>query len=119
MPTHTGVQSNAPASPIPLPFTFVVPTHEYRSLPIPGLEGTKVGDCFVTVTSLPQELDRFMEVNPRVPNRTQTGLLSGPVVAGIKETLTDNPEDMAIKNQGIYLLVEAATCQRTGGIFHQ
>jgi hypothetical protein len=115
--TENGVHPNASASPpTPVPFTFTVPTHEYRSLPIPGLEGTKVGDCFVTVTALPEKLDDFMEVNPRVPNRTQKGVLSGPVIKGITETLTDNPEDMAIKNQGIYLLVEDATFNRaTGG----
>src|SRR5438552_3782622 len=100
---------------VSLPFTFTVPTHEYRSLPIPSLEGTKVGDCFVSVTALPEELDRFMEVNPRVPNRTQKGVLSGPVVKGITETLVENPEDMAIKNQGIYLLVEDATFNRASG----
>ena len=49
-----------------------------------------------------------MKVNPRVPNRTQNNVLSGPVVKGITETLTENPEDMAIKNQGIYLLVDDA-----------
>jgi AIPR protein len=112
--TEKSVRPNASPSTV-IPFTFTVPTHEYRSLPIPGLEGTKVGDCFVTVTSLPEELDRFMEVNPRVPNRTQKNVLSGPVVKGITETLTDNPEDMAIKNQGIYLLVEDATFNRTSG----
>lgn len=114
MPTNTGVHASAPAS-ITFPFTFSVPTHEYRSLPIPGLEGTKVGDCFVSVTALPEDLDKFMEVNPRVPNRTQGGVLSGPVIAGIRETLTDNPEDMAIKNQGIYLLVEDAAFNRAAG----
>ncbi|MFZ0588892.1 MAG: AIPR family protein, partial [Bryobacteraceae bacterium] len=72
-------------------------------------------DCFVSVTALPEDLDKFMEVNPRVPNRTQGGVLSGPVIAGIRETLTDNPEDMAIKNQGIYLLVEDAAFNRAAG----
>ena len=114
--TENGVQPNAPVVSPSLSFVFTVPTHEYRSLPIPGLDGTKVGDCFVSVTSLPEELDRFMEVNPRVPNRTQKGILSGPVVKGITETLVESPEDMAIKNQGIYLLVEDATFNRaTGG----
>jgi len=112
MKIETGVQPNASPS---LPFTFTVPTHEYRSLPIPGLEGTKVGDCFVSVTALPEELDGFMEVNPRVPNRTQKQVLSGPVVKGITETLVENPEDMAIKNQGIYLLVEDASFNRAAG----
>jgi|SRR5579872_1422263 len=119
MKAENGVRPNAaplPTRSISLPFTFTVPTHEYRSLPIPGLEGTKMGDCFVAVTALPEELDNFMEVNPRVPNRTQKGVLSGPVIKGITETMIENPEDMAIKNQGIYLLVEDATFTRaTGG----
>ena len=69
----------------------------------------------MSVTSLPDELDQFMEVNPRVPNRKQNGVLSGPVVKGIIETLTAYPEDMAIKNQGIYLLVESANFDKTAG----
>jgi hypothetical protein len=102
-------------SSLSLPFTFTIPTAEYRSLPIPGLEGTKVGDCFVNVTDRPEELDNFMEVNPRVPSRTQKGVLSGPVVKGITETLIEDPEDMAIKNQGIYLLVQEATFAKSPG----
>jgi AIPR protein len=97
------------------PYTFTIPTNEYRSLPIPGLDGAKVGDCFVEVTALPENLDHFMEVNPRVPNRTQKGVLSGPVVKGITETLTEYPDDMGIKNQGIYLLVEEAEFTRAAG----
>lgn len=97
------------------PYTFTVPTQEYRSLPIPNLRGAKVGDCFVEVTALPGELDDFMAVNPRVPHRTQKGILSGPVVKGIIETLTEYPDDMAIKNQGIYLLVEEAEFSRASG----
>src|SRR5882724_3264146 len=93
---------------VSLPLTFTIPTDDYRSLPIAGLGGTKVGDCFVKVTDLPEELDSFMEVNPRVPRRNQKDILTGPVIKGITETLTDKPEDMAIKNQGIYLLVEDA-----------
>ncbi len=112
MKSETRADSSAPAY---KPYTFTVPTQEYRSLPIPGLEGTKLGDCFVEVMSLPDGLDEFMKVNPRVPNRTQAGVLSGPVVRGIKETLTGNPEDMAIKNQGIYLLVEEAEFSRAQG----
>lgn len=115
MHTNSGAQPGAmPAKPN-LPFTFSVPVLEYRSLPIPGLPPAKLGDCFVGVTDIPAELDHFMEVNPRVPNRTQKGVLSGPVVKGITETLTDNPEDMAIKNQGIYLLVEDAEFNRASG----
>jgi len=94
---------------------FTLPVNEYRSLPIPGLPGTKVGDCFVVVTELPEQLDAFMKVNPRVPSRRQNGVLSGPVVKGINETLLDNPEDMAIKNQGIYLLVDQAEFTKLQG----
>ncbi len=88
--------------------TFVIPTQEYRSLPIPGVSAGKLGDCFVKVTELPPELEQFMEVNPRVPNRNTKGLLSGPVAKGITATLLENPDDMPLKNQGIYLLVESA-----------
>lgn len=94
---------------------FSLPTQEYRSLPIPALDGAKIGDCFVPVTALPDTLDMFMEVNPRVPNRTQKGVLSGPVVKGITATLTESPDDMAIKNQGIYLLVESAEFSKMQG----
>jgi hypothetical protein len=96
-------------------YTFTLPTQEYRSLPIPALDGAKVGDCFVAVTALPERLDEFMKVNPRVPNRSQKGVLSGPVVKGIIDTLTENPEDMAIKNQGIYLLVDDAFFSKAPG----
>lgn len=96
-------------------FTFKVPTDEYRTLPIPGIHA-KVGDCFIKVTDLPKELENFMKVNPRVPSRTKVGVLSGPVIKGIQDTLTDYPEDMALKNQGIYLLVDTAEFKReTGG----
>lgn len=67
------------------------------------------------VTDLPEALDDFMEVNPRVPRRNQKGVLTGPVIKGITETLTENPEDMAIKNQGIYLLVEDADFSKVHG----
>lgn len=97
------------------PFTFSIATDDYRSLPIAGLGGTKVGDCFVKVTDLPEDLDNFMEVNPRVPRRNQQNVLTGPVIKGITETLTENPEDMAIKNQGIYLLVEDAVFAKVPG----
>jgi len=97
------------------PFVFTLPVNQYRSLPIPSIKGAKVGDCFVKVTDLPLELQDFMSVNPRVPNRSKRNLLTGPVVKGIKQTLVDNPDDMAIKNQGIYILVEKAEAQKAVG----
>lgn len=97
------------------PLIFKVPTDHYRALPIPGIHA-KVGDCFVKVTDLPQELENFMNVNPRVPSRSKKGVLSGPVIKGIQDTLSDDPENMAIKNQGVYLLVDSANFKKeTGG----
>jgi len=96
------------------PYVFKVRTDEYRSLPIPGIHA-KLGDCFVKVTELPEDLQEFMKVNPRVPSRSRKGLLSGPVIAGIQDTLSDDPEDMAIKNQGVYLLVDSAEFKKDSG----
>ena len=56
-----------------------------------------------------------MKVNPRVPKRTQKGVLSAPVIKGILETLENTPEDMALKNQGIHLLVKKAEFDRKKG----
>ncbi|MHC4063879.1 MAG: AIPR family protein [Planctomycetota bacterium] len=112
------MSSNA-ARAIPLQdgsFTFTIQTDEYRSHPIPGVEGpAKIGDCFVRVTDLPERLDDFMKVNPRVPKRSQKGVLSGPVIKGILSTLFDNPQDMVLKNQGIYLLIDHAEFDRAKG----
>lgn len=91
-----------------------VQTDEYRTLPIPGIHG-KIGDCFAKITEIPKELEDFMTVNPRVPNRNKNGVLSGPVIKGIQETLCDYPGDMAIKNQGIYILVDSAEFKKEGG----
>lgn len=85
-----------------------VAVREYRSLPVPGVAGASMGTCFVRVTDLPTELDNYMEINPRVPSRTKKGVLQGPVVKGILETLREEPESMVLKNQGIYVLVESA-----------
>lgn len=83
-----------------------LPVHDYRSLPIPGFEKAKLGIAYVKVTDIPSSLDNFMEINPRVPNRTKKGILQGPVAKGILTTLRDMPEEMVLKNQGIYLLVD-------------
>jgi hypothetical protein len=49
-----------------------------------------------------------MEVNPRVPNVSVTGIVSGPVPAAIRETLWDDPDMMSVMNAGLYLLVASA-----------
>lgn len=73
---------------------------------IPGVEGAFMVSFFIPVTEVPDTLDQFMEVNPRVPSRTVKGLLKGPVVAGMLETLREAPTDFIIKNNGIDILAE-------------
>lgn len=91
------------------------PVTGYRTLPIPGVANGRLGVCFVKVTDIPGALDAFMEINPRVPNRTAKGILSGPVTKGILSTLRDTPEEMVLKNQGIYLLVQSTAYDRHDG----
>jgi hypothetical protein len=90
-----------------------LPVNQFRNLSIPGVYGApKLGVCFVRVVDIPGILDDFMEVNPRVPSRSKKGLLAGPVTKGILTTLRESPEEMVIKNQGIYLLVDEANFAR-------
>lgn len=91
------------------PLKIEMPVKDYKNINIPGVTGApKLGVCYVKVTDLPEALDAYMEINPRVPSRAKSGVLAGPVAKGILETLRDRPEEMAIMNQGIYLLVEEA-----------
>ena len=92
----------------PSSFQFALSTDEYRALPIPGYADAKAGTCFVKVTDLPVKLDDWMRVNPRVPKRNADGVVSGPVIKGIRETLSVRPSRMVVMNQGIFLLVESA-----------
>lgn len=94
---------------------FTIPVQEFRSLPIPSIPSGKLGSCYVSASDVPEALDAFMSVNPRTPNRNKSGMLSGPVIKGIVETLTQYPDDMSIKNQGIYLLVEDAVHTKSPG----
>lgn len=82
-----------------------IPTNDFKLTDVPGFKDAQAGTLFAKVTDLPK-LDQFMEVNPRLPTRTRKGSLSGPVVRGILHTLNFQPEEMSIKNQGIYLLVK-------------
>ncbi len=99
----------------PKSLKFTLPVDEYRSMPIPGFENAKLGTCYVRVTDLPSELEDFMKVNPRVPNRTDSGRLSGPVPKAILQTLRESPPDMSLKNVGIYLLVDSAEQSKNKG----
>ncbi len=93
------------SKPGPLKLQFGV--NAFRTLPIPGVDSARLGVCFVRATDIPASLDRYMEINPRVPSRNKTGILSGPVAKGILETLREQPDEMVMKNQGIYLLVSS------------
>lgn len=102
----------------PSPVTFEIPADEFRSHPIPSVGfSAKVGSCFVRVTDLP-DLDVWRSVNPRDPKRNAKDKLVGEPVKGIINTLIDSPEDMAIKNLGLYLLVESAEHERRPGGAH-
>jgi hypothetical protein len=98
-----------------LPRSFTIPAEEFRSLPIPGYHGAKLGTCFSKATDLPPELGDFMKVNPRVPKRTAKGVLSGPVPKAILDTLRESPEEMALKNVGIYILADSVEHAREKG----
>jgi len=102
------------------PVQFQVHVDDFRSHRIPGLANAKVGSCFIRADELVKhlDLDEWLSVNPRVPVRNAKEVLTGHVIRGIKETLSDAPTDFALKNQGLYLLVESIgeyDRQRDGG----
>ncbi len=83
-----------------------IPVQAYCDVPVPGFKGASMGVCFVKVTDLPVELEDYMEINPRAPKRTASGSLTGPVVKDIMQTLREEPEEMALKNRGLFILAE-------------
>jgi hypothetical protein len=102
------------------PAQFQVHVDDFRSHRIPGLPHAKVGSCFIRGDELVKhlDLDEWLSVNPRVPVRNAKEVLTGHVIRGIRETLSDAPADFALKNQGLYLLVESIgeyDRQRDGG----
>ena len=90
------------------PVEFLIHVDDFRVHRIPGLPKAKVGSAFISASEIVKHLplDDWLKVNPRVPNRTGADVLSGHVVRGIRETLAEAPKDFAIKNQGMYLLVD-------------
>src|SRR5579862_6804849 len=90
------------------PVDFLVHVDDFRVHRIPGLPDAKVGSAFVSAAEIVKHLplDDWLKVNPRVPNRNASDVLTGHVVRGIRETLAEAPKDFAIKNQGLYLLVD-------------
>jgi len=67
------------------------------------------------VSDLPKELGDWMDVNPRIPKVNKRDQLQGPVAKAIMDTLRDDPEKFALKNQGIYLLVKQVEFKKQEG----
>lgn len=90
------------------PVELLIHVDDFRVQRLPGLPAAKVGSAFISAAELVKHLplDDWLKVNPRVPNRNAKEVLTGHVVRGIRETLQGSPGDFAIKNQGLYLLVE-------------
>ena len=90
------------------PVHFTIHVDDFRSQRIPGIPGAKVGSAFVRASELIEHLplDEWLRVNPRIPDRNAAKSLTGHVVRGIRETLAEAPADFALKNQGMYLLVD-------------
>lgn len=99
------------------PTILNVRADEFRSHPIPGVKGAKVGSCYVSAADLVDQLhlDEWLKVNPRVPSRNAKGVLSGHVVKGIQDTLREDPQDFALKCLGLFLLVEEMEHERMPG----
>jgi hypothetical protein len=100
--------------------SFRIPADEYRSLPFPqSLSKTgnraRVGSCFVRVEDLPPELESWLEVNPRTPKKNKKARLVGHVAKAMIRTVLEEPERFALKNQGIYLLVDRVEFTRGEG----
>jgi hypothetical protein len=91
----------------PRPIELLIHVNDFRAQRIPGLADAKIGSAFLSAAELVKHLplDDWLKVNPRVPNRNASDVLTGPVVRGIRETLAKAPKDFALKNQGLYLLV--------------
>lgn len=99
------------------PTVLKVRVDEFRAHPIPGVEGAKVGSCYISAADLIIHLpfDKWLQVNPRVPSRNAKGVLSGHVVKGIQDTLTGDPQDFALKCLGLFVLVEEMEHERKPG----
>lgn len=100
-------------------FEFRLLTEEFRSLPVPftgsGSRKLQLATFFVPVSELPDELRDWMEVNPRVPRFNRKEQLTGVVAKEIVRTLKEEPEKFALKNQGIYLIVEEVDFKKEAG----
>lgn len=74
---------------------------------------------FVKVEDLPSNLSEWGQVNPRNPKFTTKEKLSGQVARSIVKTLEEEPDQFALKNLGIYLLINDAESTRISGDRHE
>ncbi len=100
---------------------FSMITEDYRVLKIPNGSSSKakLGTLFSKVEELPDELRDWTDVNPRSPKMSKAEKLSGQVARSIVRTLEEEPEKFAIKNLGIYLLVDSVESKRIAGDKHE
>jgi hypothetical protein len=103
------------------PLKFKIICDDYRVLQIPNSNGhkAKLGTMFVKVEALPGSLKEWTSVNPRNPKFSKKEKLSGQVARSIVKTLEEEPEKFALKNLGIYLLVDSAESKRISGDRHE
>ena len=103
------------------PLKFKVICDDYRVLHIPNTNGdkSKLGTMFIRVENLPSSLEKWTDVNPRNPKFSKSEKLSGQVARSIVKTLEEEPEKFALKNLGIYLLVDVAESKRISGDRHE
>lgn len=85
---------------------YTIPATRYTVQGVPGFEVGELVTCYVRVVDLPQ-LDKWLKVNPRRPQRsTVTGRLSTENSRSLLHTLRHHPEDFALKNIGLFFLVQ-------------
>lgn len=98
---------------------FKLQCADFRALPIPYTNSSgkdaRIGIVYVGVDQLPAELGDWMKVNPRVPRLDRHEHLKGPVAKAIVRTLTEEPEMMCVRNNGITLLVDDMDFHRVEG----
>lgn len=93
---------------------FTCNVNSFRRQDIPHSSKGKISTAYISALEIVNNLDfdEWMEVNPRVPKRSKKGVLSGHVINGIFDTLSDCPEDFALKNLGMFVLVESVEHDR-------
>jgi hypothetical protein len=102
------------------PATFLLPTGEFRALPVPEFpadehSGAKLASCFVPCDAIPEAFGDWMEVNPRKPELDKAGQLKSSVARAMVETLKNAPERFSLLNQGIWILAESAEFAKAKG----